>query len=99
MGTRPAWAPNGRELFYLDESGAFNVVPVETSGPTFVVKGSPVKLFDTRYVEPNPARHYDVSLDGRRFLMIKETAADPNATPANMVLVEHWMEELKERVR
>ena len=44
------------------------MVPVETSGPTFVVKGSPVKLFETRYVEPNPARHYDVSLDGRRFL-------------------------------
>ena len=31
--------------------------------------------------------------------MIKETAADPNATPANMVLVEHWMEAAKERVR
>ena len=97
-GTRPAWARNGRELFYLDESGALTVVPVRTSGTTFIA-GHPAKMFDTAYVEPNPARHYDVSSDGQRFLMVKDRAArDPNATPANMVVVEHWLEELKTRV-
>ena len=56
-------------------------------------------MFDTRYAQPNPARHYDVSADGKRFLMLKETAAgDPNATPASMVVVEHWSDELKQRV-
>jgi hypothetical protein len=31
--------------------------------------------------------------------MVKDRAArDPNATPANMVVVEHWLEELKTRV-
>ena len=50
-------------------------------------------------LEPNPSRHYDVSADGQRFLMIKDSAAgDPNATPASMVVVEHWFEELKQRV-
>jgi hypothetical protein len=35
-----------------------------------------------------------------RFLMLKDVSArDPNATPANMVVVEHWFEELKSRVR
>ena len=97
-GTRPAWARNGRELFYLDGSNAFTVVPVRTSGPTFTM-GSPAKVFDTKYVEPNPSRHYDVSPDGQRFLMLKDNAAgDPNATPASMVVVEHWFEELKQRV-
>ena len=71
LGTRPAWAHNGRELFYLDEAGAFTVVPVDTFGPTFLVKGNPATLFDTRYVELIPARHYDVSSDDQRFLMIK----------------------------
>jgi serine/threonine-protein kinase len=95
--TRPAWARSGRELFYLDESGALTVVPVRTS-PRFIA-GNPGKVFDTAYVEPNPARHYDVSPDGQRFLMIKDGAArDPNATPANLVFVEHWVEELKSRV-
>ena len=37
-------------------------------------------MFDTAYVEPNPARHYDVSPDGQRFLMLKDAAPrDPNA--------------------
>ena len=98
-GTRPAWARSGRELFFLDESGALTVVPVRTSGPTFIA-GHPAKVFDTAYVEPNPARHYDVSPDGQRFLMVKDAAArDPNVTPASMVVVEHWFEELKSRVR
>jgi hypothetical protein len=93
------WARSGRELFYLDESGALIVVPVRKSGTTFIA-GHPAKVFDTAYVEPNPARHYDVSPDGQRFLMVKDRAArDPNATPANMVVVEHWFEELKWRVR
>ena len=41
-----------------------------------------------------PARHYDVSPDGQRFLMMKERAA----TPASLIVVEHWFEELKGRV-
>ena len=41
----------------------------------------------------------DVSPDGKRFLMLKDSAAgDPNARPPSMVLVEHWFEELKQRV-
>ncbi len=48
---------------------------------------------------PYPPRQYDVSPDGQRFLMIKDSAAgDPNTTPASMVVVEHWFEELKQRV-
>jgi Tol biopolymer transport system component len=97
-GTRPAWSRDGRELFYLDAANAMNAVHVDTSGPTFV-SAAPVKLFDTPYFEPNPARHYDVSPDGQRFLMIKEnTAARRGATPASMLLVQNWTEELKTRL-
>jgi serine/threonine-protein kinase len=96
-GTRPVWARSGRELFYLDASNALTAVPVGISESTISI-GSPVKLFDTKYAEPNPSRHYDVSADGQRFLMLKATTGDPNATPVRMVLVEHWFEELKQRV-
>ena len=97
-GTRPVWARSGRELFYLDASNALTAVPVGTSGPTISI-GIPAKVFDTKYAEPNPSRHYDVSADGQRFLMLKASATgDPNATPVSMVLVEHWFEELKQRV-
>ncbi len=97
-GTRPVWARSGRELFYLDASNTLTAVQVGTSGPTISI-GIPAKLFDTKYAEPNPSRHYDVSADGQRFLMLKAGATDdPNATPVSMVLVEHWFEELKQRM-
>jgi hypothetical protein len=97
-GSRPAWARNGRELFYLDASNTLTVVPVRTSGSTFSA-GKAAKVFDAKYSTPSPPRSYDVSPDGRRFLMLKDSAAgDLNATPVSMVVVEHWFEELKQRV-
>jgi serine/threonine-protein kinase len=101
-GTRSMWSRSGDELFYLDQSAALTVMPANTSGSTFSY-GRATKLFDTasRYVESksNPSRHYDVSPDGSRFLMIKEPAPDPYVTPANLVVVQPWTEVLKERVR
>lgn len=97
-GSRPAWARSGRELFFLDGSNAMMAVQVQTSGPTFAA-GAPTKLFEGKYLEPNPARHYDVSPDGRRFLMMKNSKqADDRVTPANMVVVLNWTEEMKRRV-
>jgi serine/threonine-protein kinase len=97
-GTRPAWARNGRELFYLDASNTLTAVPVQTTESTFSA-GTPVKVFDAKYAEPFPARYYDVSPNGQRFLMVKDSPADDQpATRASIVLVEHWFEELKQRV-
>jgi hypothetical protein len=43
-------------------------------------------------------RSYDVSPDAQRFLMIKEGGADGTAAPANIIVVQHWVEELKRLV-
>jgi serine/threonine-protein kinase len=96
--SRVAWARNGRELFYLDASNTLMVVPVRSAGPTVVI-GSPSKVFDNKYAQPNPSRHYDVTPNGQRFLMLKERGADANATPANMLVVQNWAEEIDARVR
>jgi serine/threonine-protein kinase len=96
-GTRPVWARSGRELFYLDASNTMTSVPVSVSGSTFS-HGQPATVFETKYVQSNPSRHYDVSADGKRFLMIKDGPPNPNAMPASMVVVEHWFEELTRRV-
>jgi hypothetical protein len=97
-GSRPAWARSGRELFYLDASNTLTAVPVQTSGSTFSA-AKPAKVFDAKYSIPYPPRQYDVSADGKRFLMLKDSAAGgPNATPVSMIVVEHWFEELKQRV-
>jgi hypothetical protein len=71
-------------------------VPVQTSGP-ILSTGTPTKVVDTKYAQPNPSRHYDVSPDGRRFLVLKAAVPDPNTTPASMVVILNWTEELKQR--
>ena len=92
-GTRPLWARNGTELFYLDGAGAMTRVPVQTT-PTFSA-GPATTLFETRYFSGAAARTYDVSPDGQRFLMIKQAAAEQAQT---MVVVLNWVEELKAKL-
>ena len=88
-GTRPAWAHNGRELFYIDESNTLTAVPVRTSGTSFSA-GAPLRVLDAKYSSVFPGRPYDVSADGQRFLMLKD-----KATSAGLVVVLNWTEELK----
>jgi hypothetical protein len=44
-----------------------------------------------------PTRHYDVTPDGRRFLMVQPKDRPP-LRPTQMILVQNWIEELKRRV-
>ncbi len=41
---------------------------------------------------------YDVSPDGRRFLMIKQATDEGTAAPVQLVVVQNWIEELKRLV-
>jgi hypothetical protein len=70
-GTRPLWARDGHELFFLAPTGALMRVGV-ARGSTWVAT-APTKLFEGHYGAPAIFldRTYDVSPDGRRFLMIK----------------------------
>jgi Tol biopolymer transport system component len=96
-GTRPAWARNGAELFYVDPLHTLIAVPVRMTGATFSA-GNPAKVFDTKYGMHVATRGYDVSADGRRFVMIKAGASDGNAPPTSLIVVANWFEELKAKV-
>jgi serine/threonine-protein kinase len=101
VGSRPLWARNGRELFYVDDAAnRFMVVPVQSDGETFRL-GTPVKVFDDRLFNPYTARSFDISPDNQRFLVIKDNATkeqSSTATSASMLVVLNWLEELKQRV-
>ena len=76
-------------------------VPV-TTGSSFGA-GAPTKLFEGSYVlHPlggGLGRMYDVSPEGRRFLMIKSSNSAVNdAAPPRIILVQNWFEELRQRV-
>jgi serine/threonine-protein kinase len=95
-GIQPKWARNGRELFFRHGT-ALMAVPVKTD-PGFAA-GNPAVVFEGSYATPQGGRGYDVSPDGRRFLMIKEGASSGDATPqAQIILIQNWFEELKRLV-
>jgi serine/threonine-protein kinase len=94
-GNEPAWNRNGQELFY--RSGNKMMVVDVTTQPTFS-PGKPKVLFEGQFVAVSPGltgTAYDVSPDGQRFLMVKETESSTSVTQINVVL--NWFEELKRR--
>ena len=94
-GIKPMWARDGRELYDLNGSSIM-AVPVQTS-PSFVA-GTPVRLFGGGYFSAILGRTCDVARDGR-FLMIRNPPLDPATTPASMIVVQNWFEELKGKFR
>ncbi len=90
-GSEPRWARNGGELFYRDDNKMM-VVGVTTT-PTFTAS-NPRLLFEGRFIEG--AKTYDVAPDGQRFLVVRPSEQEINATQINVVL--NWFEELKRLV-
>ena len=99
-GNTPLWSPDGRELYYHIEDAAM-AVPVET-GPAFN-HGKPKVLFQLKtYIRASGINmsdwtYWDISPDGKRFLMWKETDAAAEG-PRKINIVLNWLEELKEKV-
>ncbi len=91
-GQEPVWARNGRELFYRNGD---RMMAVEVSTGSSFTAGKPRLLFEGQYVSVSSYVSYDVTPDGRRFLMLKDMVADK--APGHLNLVENWFEELKRR--
>ena len=96
-GYEPLWSADGRELFYR-QGNAMMAVAVETAAEFSFA--APRMLFTGPYVQhPGPgAGAYDVARDGR-FLMILPGDENAEATPASIVVVQNFAEELKRRVQ
>ena len=103
-GEQPAWNKNGRELFYV--RGGFYArggvptlmhVTVATA-PTFRA-GTPEALFENAALASSWGRGYDVARDGQRFLLTLGAEATTSAVPPQLIYVQHWFEELKQRTK
>ena len=103
-GEQPAWSGDGRELFYVQDGG-YNIggrVPTLMSvkvatAPAFRA-GTPEAVFENAALWQAWGRGYDVAPDGRRFLLALNKEAPTSLPPAQMILVQHWFEELKRLV-
>lgn len=98
-GFQPLWGPDGRELFYRDSTAAVMRVGIER-GPGWAAT-TPTRMFAAGqyFFGAGEAfgRGYDISRDGRRFLMIKDVTPDPSSAPT-IVVVQNWFEELRQKV-
>ena len=94
-GTQPRWT-SSNELFY--RNGPMLMAVKMSTKPTLSA-GEPQVLFEKQYfgVGPNPSSiTFDVSSDGKRFLVIKEPEQLSSVTQIDVVM--NWIEELKRAV-
>ena len=93
-GFEPLWSRDGREIFYVTQSNHLVAVEVSTAGGFSTGKRQVLFRIDG-YRRNFSHRGYDVTPDGRQFLLIREI---PGAN-ADFVLVENWATELAAQLR
>jgi len=101
-GDSPLWSRDGRELFYRS-GDAVVAVPVKTDpgfsfeAPRILFRGTYVSASFSARLDLNP---WDISADGRRFLMLKPlaTAASAEEILQRLNIVLNWSEELRQQV-
>jgi serine/threonine-protein kinase len=87
-GLSPAWAPTGRELYYLNGS-TLMAVPIRPGPGGALDVGAPAPLFDGPF--DIGANNFDVSPDGT-FVMIE---GDSSARHTQIDVVLNWAEDFR----
>jgi serine/threonine-protein kinase len=100
-GSYALWSGDGRELYWRTDEGVM-VADVETDGATFRA-GKPRQLFAGAFqggiggiaVSGYSFPDYDVSADGRRFVVFPDPHKEGRGTHPHLILVTDWFEELR----
>lgn len=82
-GDYPVWGPDGKQIYYRGPTSMLMAQSVNGSGSTFVVAGTPQKLFKMMGVAWNFL--FDTH-DGKQFVMIVEGDRDPSP----LTVVVNW---------
>lgn len=96
-GNEPLWARDGHRLFYRRDKA---VIAVAVSSGARLVVGSLDVVVEGVYAgrAGNGAPNYEVSADGRRFLMVRRNDV-ASLVPTELDVVLNWFVELATRVR
>jgi Tol biopolymer transport system component len=96
-GTVPRWRRDGRELYYLDPERQIVAVSVMADGDFKV--GESATLFRTPVVSSAAGLSvevsYDVTADGRSFLIALPFQSAPSASSAPITVISNWTSVLK----
>jgi eukaryotic-like serine/threonine-protein kinase len=92
-GEQPRWRGDGKELFYEAAGGKMMAVPVKASAGTkpMFEAGAPVALFDAQLAPSgfDNVFMYDVTADGKRFLITTSAGSGTASSPPLNVVV-NW---------
>jgi eukaryotic-like serine/threonine-protein kinase len=95
-GEQPRWRGDGRELFFVGADGTMTAVLVKAESGTkpTLEASAPAPLFETHIGEGfgRVAYQYDVTADGKRFLVAENTVT---ASALPLIVVVNWTAGLK----
>ena len=90
-GIEPVWAPNGRELYYRGNE-KFLAAQIATQPVFSVVRRD--TLFTDVFVRGHSTASYDISPDGKTFVLVR-----PVAQAQHPIIVFGWLDDLRERMK
>ncbi len=90
-GTNPVWAPDGKRLYFLDNTNHVMAVDAREAGSS-VELGTPTTLFTHSSPLPGTAGPLEVAPDGR---ILINGSSDQTSANRPMTLVVNWPAELK----
>jgi serine/threonine-protein kinase len=97
-GAEPRWSPDGREIFFLEPGASMMVAEVVTT-PSFAV-GESHRLFSTAgVIDLGFHQSYDVTADGRAFLMVFPRHSGARDRAPTVVQAENWFADVRSRLR
>jgi len=92
-GMEPVWSPDGREVFYWNpERTRLLGTKLDPSAGMKPVSTEEVARFD--YGGSSPNRNYDISPDGKRFLVLQRRQVNPILVN-RLKLVQNWIGEVE----
>jgi serine/threonine protein kinase len=86
-GTFPRWRGDGKELFYLGPDNRVRATALSARGSSVKI-GSTETVFQVQAVPP-PATPFDVTADGKRFLINTMPATQGDTEPITLVI--NWL--------
>ncbi len=89
-GSHAVWSPAGDALYYRSVGG--EILRVEVRATPLVVLGTPTPV--SRPSSLISRAGFDISLDGKRLLMVQETKTDEQRT-ASLAVVQNWFSEFR----
>jgi hypothetical protein len=97
-GFAPVWAKSGNELFFMDESRGIVASQLDpTSGR--VLDQETLFTVPQGYAGSDSQSFYDISLDGERFLMVRQYVDEAGGEAfTGFIVVQNWFEELTARM-